>query len=83
MSKTRFFQILFSLAVIAALALAIAPAPVYALSATGTHGATIGSVTTQAGSQASSGVLVCRRVVVRHNGHVIKVLRCHRVTKSD
>jgi hypothetical protein len=81
MSKTRFFQILFSLAVIAALTLALAPAPVYALSATGTHVSTVRSIAYQAGAPVSPSAVVCRRVVVRHNGHVIKVWRCHRVAK--
>jgi hypothetical protein len=79
MSKTRFFQILFSLAVIVALTLALAPAPVYALSAPTTNPAVSLSAAPQA--SAPSSVLICRRVVVRHNGHVIKVLRCHRVSK--
>lgn len=84
MSKARLFQILFSLAVIAALTLALAPAPVYALSASTANTAVSASVVTQASSPAlSPNALICRRVVVRHNGHVIKVLRCHRVTKPD
>ena len=78
MFKNRFFQILFSIVVIAALTLAIAPAPVYALSSSPTIAATSGSAVNQVGAPVlPPSVLVCRIVVVRHDGHVIKVLRCH------
>ena len=82
MSKNRFFQILFSLAVIVALTLAIAPAPVYALSPSTSTAAISGSVIWQASMPAfSPNALVCRTVVVRHNGHRIRILRCHRVIR--
>ena len=84
MSKTRLFQILFSLAVIAALTLAIAPAPVYALSATSTHAAASGSTLHQVNAPVlPPNVLVCRTVVVRHNGHITLVRRCYRVDRPD
>ena len=72
MFKTRFIQFLFSLVVIAALTLAIAPAPVYALSSSPAHAATSGSVVNQVSAPVlPPSVLVCRVVVVRHDGHIV------------
>lgn len=84
MFKNRFFQILFSIVVIAALTLAIAPAPVYALSSSPTHAATSGVVVNQVSAPVlPPSVVVCRIVVVRHDGHVIKVLRCRKIVKPS
>jgi hypothetical protein len=84
MFKTRFFQILFSLVVIAALTLAIAPAPVYALASSTGSVATSGSVVNQASAPVlPPSVLVCRVVVVRHDGHIVKVWRCHKIVKPS
>jgi hypothetical protein len=83
MLKTHFTQIVFSLAVIAALMFAIAPAPVYALSAAPTNTSAIGSVVNQVGAPVlPPSALVCRTVVFRHNGHLIFVRYCHRVDRS-
>jgi hypothetical protein len=82
MSKTRFFQILFSLAVIAALALSAAPAPAYALSASNANPAQSASAVHQISATAMSpDAVVCRVVTVRHNGRVIRILRCHKIIK--
>jgi hypothetical protein len=84
MSKTRFLQILFSLVVIAAFTLAIAPAPVYALSSSPTHAPASGSVVNQVSAPVlPPSVLVCRIVVVRHDDHIIKVWRCHKIVKPS
>jgi hypothetical protein len=83
MSKNRFLQILFSLAVIAALTFAIAPAPVYALSSSTSTAAISGSAVWQANTPAfSPNALVYRAVVARHNGHRIQILRCHQVIRT-
>jgi hypothetical protein len=80
MSKTRFLQILFSLVVIAALTLAIASAPVYALSSSPAHAPTSGNVVNQVSAPVlPPSILICRIVVVRHDGHIIKVWRCHKI----
>ncbi len=82
MSKTRLYQIVFSLAVIAALVLALAPAPAYALSASTAPAATSASVVNQVSAAGlSPSILVCRVVVVRHNGHITIFHRCHRVER--
>jgi hypothetical protein len=66
--------------VIAAMLFAAAPAPVYALSAsTAANSASIINQVSAAGL--SPNILVCRVVVVRHNGHLIVVRRCHRVER--
>jgi hypothetical protein len=84
MFKTRFFQILFSLAVITAMCLAMTPAPVYALSASTTASATVGSAVTQVSAPVlPTNVFVCRIVVVRHNGHITIVRHCHRVDRQN
>jgi hypothetical protein len=84
MFKTRFFQIVFSLAVIAALCLAMAPAPVYALSTSAATTASVGSVLTQANAPMTPySVLICRTVVVRHNGHKIVFRRCVHLQRPD
>jgi hypothetical protein len=84
MLKNRFFQILFSLAVIAALALAMVPAPVYALSASAGNSATVGSAATQVSAPVlSPNVLVCRTVAVRYHGHWTLVRRCRRVLRPS
>jgi acyl dehydratase len=74
----------FSLAVIAALCLAMVPAPVYALSASAATTASVGSVVTQANAPVlPNSVLICRIVVVRHNGHTLKALRCIHLQRPD
>ena len=84
MFKTRFFQIMFSLAVIAALCLAAAPAPVYALSASAAATGSVGSVVTQANAPVlPNSVLICRTVVVRHNGHIVIFRRCIHLQRPD
>ena len=81
---TRYFQILFSLAVIAALCLAMAPAPVYALSASATPTATVGGAVPQVGATVlPSSALVCRTVIVRHNGQSIKFRRCIHIDRPS
>lgn len=82
MSKTRLYQIVFSLAVIAALVLALAPAPAYALSASTSPVATSASMGNQVSAAGlSTDILVCRVVVVRRDGHIIILHRCHRVER--
>jgi hypothetical protein len=84
MFKTRFFQILFSLVVIAALTLAIAPAPVYALSSSTGIAATNASVVNQVSAPVlPPSILVCRIVVVRHDGHIVKVWRCLKILERS
>ena len=84
MTKTRFFQILFSLAVIAALTLALAPAPVYALSASSTNVSISGSVTGQVGApELPPSVLICRKVITWHNGHIIIIRACRWVDRTN
>ena len=82
MFKSRLFQILFSLTVIAALALAAVPAPVYALSAPATNLVSSGGSAIQNSSVVlPPNILVCRVVIIRHAGHLIIFRLCHRVEK--
>lgn len=84
MLKTRFFQILFSLAIIAGLTLAIAPAPAYALSASTNSIVAGGSPVHHASvPNLTPSVLVCRILVVRHNGHITLVRRCHHIDRQE
>jgi hypothetical protein len=84
MLKTRFFQIVFSLSVIAALCLAMAPAPVYALSASRTPAAMTGGAAAQiSAATAQTNILICRVVIVRHNGHILKFRRCIHIDRPS
>jgi hypothetical protein len=82
MNKIKLPHILFSLALVAALALTVVPmAPAYALSGTTTNtGMTANQVNAPLLSS-DTGVLVCRSIVIWRNGHRIVVRRCHKVTK--
>jgi hypothetical protein len=79
MTKKRISHILFSLAVIATLSLAMVPAPAYALSDTGASPVTVSAQASQ--SAPDSVIRVCRRVAVRHGNHIVYVRRCIRVVK--
>ena len=80
MKKINFFHILFSLALIAALALAVVPmAPAHALSSSTTNTMMIGAnqVLTP-----NNGV-VCKSFTVWRNGHRIVVRVCHKIKKPS
>jgi hypothetical protein len=80
MNNIKFSHILFSLALIAALALAVVPmAPAHALStSTGIAVMTVNQDNTTV-LTSNSGV-VCRSIVIWRNGHRTVVRRCHKVT---
>jgi hypothetical protein len=83
MKKIKVSHLLFSLALIAALILAVVPsAPAYALSASSGH-ATIVENQMNAPALASNTILVCRTVIEWHHGHRVVVRRCHKVTKPS
>ena len=82
MNKIKFSHVLFSLALIAALTLAVVPAaPAYALSASSTNTA-IATYQSNTPVLAPNGILVCRTIIEWHKGHRIVVRRCHKVQKS-
>ena len=81
MNKIKFSHIVFSLALIAALAVASLPmAPAFALS---TSSATAMAVGNQVNNTvlAPNTAVVCRSITVWRNGHRIVVRTCHKVTK--
>lgn len=75
MKTIKLAHILFSLTVIAALALAVVPTPVFSLSA-GSAGLSSQPTLT------ATGGLVCHTVVIWHNGHRTVIRRCHRVSST-
>ena len=80
MKKIKFFHILFSLALIAALALAVVPmVPAHALS-----NLTANTVMTSANQvlTPNNGV-VCKSFTVWRNGHRIVVRVCHKIKKPS
>ena len=80
MNKIKFFHILFSLALIGALALAVVPmSPAHALSSS-----TANTVITSANQvlTPNNGV-VCKSVTVWRNGHRIVVRVCHKIEKPS
>lgn len=83
MKTIKISHVLFSLAVIGALALAAVPvAPAFALSASNANTASAGmqlSAPAPAVDLTSGGVLACRRIVRWHNGHRFVIRVCHRV----
>jgi hypothetical protein len=84
MNKTQTSHILFSLALIAALALAAVPAaPAFALSASSATSPAIAASQNNAPALAPSSILVCRSFIEWRNGHRIVVRRCHKVTKPS
>jgi hypothetical protein len=82
MNKIKTSHILFSLALIAVLALAVVPAaPVYALSASATN-PVIAANQGSASALAPNGIVVCKTIIEWHNGHRVAVRRCHKVEKT-
>jgi hypothetical protein len=80
MNNIKFSHILFSLALIAALALAVVPmAPAHALS-TSTANAVMTANQVNAEVLSSNSGVVCKRIVIWRNGHRTVVRRCHKVT---
>jgi hypothetical protein len=81
MNKIKTSHILFSLALIAALALAAVPvAPAFALSASAAN-PMIAANQSSAPVLASNVIVVCRTVIEWRHGHRIVVRRCHKVVK--
>jgi hypothetical protein len=86
MKTIKFSYLLFSLAMVAALALAAIPAaPAYALSDSATQqSASIGAADNNSSMLSASGaVIVCRTKVIWRNGHRISIRVCHRVHRPD
>ena len=77
MNKIKFSHIVFSLALIAALAFATIPmAPVHALS----NSSASTAVSEKQAEPLDHGV-VCKNVIIWHNGHRVVVRICQKVTK--
>ena len=82
MKTIKLSHVLFSIAVVTALVLAAIPAaPAYALSSSATQ--TSIAAADNVSPALSASVIVCRRVVIWHNGHRIVVRVCHRVHRPD
>jgi hypothetical protein len=80
MNKIKFSHILFSLALIAALALAAVPmAPAHALSTSTANTVMIANQVNAEVLTSNSGV-VCKSIVIWRNGHRTVVRRCHKST---
>lgn len=84
MKTIKFAQILFSIAVITALALALFPVTsAHAMSAGGASTAISSGEFGGAGALVGTSGVVCRSKHVRHNGHWVTIRVCHRVDKPD
>jgi hypothetical protein len=81
MNKIKFSHVVFSLALIAALAVASLPmTPVLALSTSSPNAVAVGSQVNNT-VLAPNTAVVCRSITVWRNGHRIIVRICHKVTK--
>lgn len=82
MKNIKLSHVLFSLALIAALGLAMVPAaPVHALSVSAAStNPTLAVGQAQAPALLAPNALVCRTVIVWRHGHRIAIRRCHRVS---
>ena len=81
MNKIKSSHILFSLALIVALALALVPAaPAHALSSSAGQAVTIANQVEGTSLSPGPGV-VCRRIAVWRNGHRTFIRRCHKAAR--
>ena len=77
MNKIKFSHIVFSLALIAALAFATVPmAPAHALS-----NSSVSTMVSENQANTLNTGIICKSVTFWHNGHRVVVRTCHRVTK--
>jgi len=82
MKTIKLTQVLFSLAVVAALVLAAIPAtPAYALSDSST--VTSIAAADNDSTALTAGAIVCRSVIRWRNGHRVVVRVCHRVHRPN
>jgi len=84
MKTIKLSHMLFSLAVVAALAFAAIPAaPVYALSDSASQTTSIAAADNDSPVLTAGGAVVCRTKVIWRNGHRVSVRVCHRVHRPN
>ena len=84
MKNIKVSHVLFSLALIAALGLALVPmAPVHALSAASVTTPMLAENQGTGPAFSASNALVCRSIVVWRHGHRIVLRKCHKLTNTS